>query len=150
MKKLFADPKALFTLLMIASVVAIAAGTCLGVTLGMAVQASVTLLSAAGILLWAEAWGEFLVMCHRLRKGESAFTPATGRTLHVIGWCMVGLALVTVASALIGGTRANTSHWLIEFIVLPGVFLGVALAAKILRGLLTHAIALEEEQEGVV
>lgn len=150
MKHQFDEPRFIFSLLMGASVVAIAAGAYLGVTLGMQVQASVTVLSAAGILLWSAAWVAFMAMCSRLRKGESAFTAASGRTLHIIGWCMVGLAAVTVASALIGSSRANTSHWLIEFVILPGVFLGVAVVAQLLRGLLTHAMALEEEQEGVV
>ena len=152
MKKWLDEPKNLFTLLAGASVIAIAAGTYLGVALGMAVQASVTALSLAGILLWAWAWGEFLGMCLRLRKGESAFTPATGRTLRIIGWCMVGLAAISAACALIGGllSRLRTGYWVIEIILLPGTFLTVALIAHILRGLLVHAMALEEEQEGVV
>lgn len=150
MKDWFSVPKNLFTLLMVAAVIAIAAGTYLGVALGMQVQASVTLLSAFGILLWAWAWGEFLAMCLRLRRGESAFTASTGRTLRVIGWCMVALAAVTVLSAVIGRSRVNTAYWLIEFIILPGIFLAVAVVAKILRGLLQHAMALEAEQEGVV
>ena len=116
----------------------------------MQVQASVTLLSALGILIWAWAWGEFLAMCLRLRQGESAFTAATGWTLQRIGWCMVALAAITLLSAAIGGTRANTAYWLIECILLPGLFLAVYVVSKILRGLLVHAISLEEEQEGVV
>lgn len=148
--KHFDEPRFIFTLLMGASVVAIAAGAYLGVTLGMQVQASVTVLAAAGILLWTVAWSAFMAMCSRLRKGESAFTAASGRTLLIIGGCMVGLAAVTVVSALIGGSRPNTSYWVIELIILPGVFLGVAVVAQLLRGLLTHAMALEEEQEGVV
>ena len=148
--KHFDEPRFIFSLLMGASVVAIAAGAYLGVALGMQVQASVTVLAAAGILLWAVAWGAFLAMCNRLRKGESAFTAASGRTLLIISGCMVGLAAVTVVSALIGGSRPNTSFWLIELIILPGVFLGVSVVAQLLRGLLTHAMALEEEQEGVV
>lgn len=148
--KHFDEPRFIFTLLMGASVVSIAAGAYLGVMLGMQVQASVTVLSAAGILLWTAAWVAFMAMCNRLRKGESAFTAASGRTLLIIGGCMVGLAAVTVVSALIGGSRPNTSYWVIELIILPGVFLGVAVVAQLLRGLLTHAMALEEEQEGVV
>lgn len=150
MKKWFDEPRCLFSLLMVASVIAILAGVYLGMSLGMQVQASVTVLSAVGILLWAVAWGAFMAMCNRLRKGESAFSAASGRTLRTIGWCMVGLAGVTVASAVIGGSRPNTSFWMIEFLILPGVFLGVAVVAKILQGLLTHAMALEAEQEGVV
>lgn len=150
MKNWFSEPKHLFTLLVIASVIAIAVGTYLGVALGMQVQASVTRLSTFGILVWAEAWGEFLALCLRLRRGESAFTAATGRTLQRIGWCMVALAAITLLSAAIGGTRANTAYWLIEFILLPGLFLAVYVVSKILRGLLVHAISLEEEQEGVV
>ena len=150
MKNWFSVPKNLFTLLVIASVVAIAVGTYLGVALGMQVQASVTLLSAFGILVWAGAWGEFMALCLRLRKGESAFTPSTGRSLRIIGWCMIALAGITVLSAAIGGTRVNTAYWLVEFILLPGLFLAVYVVTKILRGLVTHAISLEEEQEGVV
>ena len=148
--KHFDEPRFIFSLLMGASVVAIAAGAYLGVALGMQVQASVTVLAAAGILLWAVAWGAFMAMCNRLRKGESAFSASTGKTLRIIGWCMAGLTAVTVLSALIGGSRPGTSFWLIEFILVPGIFLAVGVAARILCGLLEHAIALQEEQEGVV
>lgn len=150
MKNWFSTPKHLFTLLVIAAVIAMAAGIYLGVTLGMQVQASVTLLAAAGIGLWVWAWGDFLALCLRLRKGESAFTPSTGATLHRIGWYMLGLAAITLVCAVIGGARANTAFWPIEFILLPGLFLAVFVVSKILRGLLRHAIALEEEQEGIV
>ena len=109
MNNWFSVPKNLFTLLVIASVVAIVVGTYLGVALGMQVQASVTLLSAFGILVWAEAWGEFLALCLRLRRGESAFTASTGRSLRIIGWCMIVLAGITVLSAFIGGARVNTA-----------------------------------------
>ena len=150
MKKLFSDVKVIFTLLMSISILAIVAGVYLGVALGMQVQASVTLLSAFGILVWAEAWGEFLALCLRLRRGESAFTTSTRRSLRIIGWCMIVLAAITVLSAFIGGARVNTALWLIEFILLPGLFLAVYVVSKILRGLLEHAISLEAEQEGVV
>ena len=150
MKDWFSVPKNLFTLLVIASVVAIGVGTYLGVALGMQVQASVTLLSAGGILIWALAWGEFMALCLRLRRGESAFTASTGRTLRIIGWCMLALAAIIILSAMIGGTRENTAYWAIEFILLPGIFLAVYVVSKILRGLLQHAMALEAEQEGVV
>ena len=150
MKKWFAEPKNLFTLLVITSIIAIAAGIYLGVVLGLSMSTAVAALSATGILLWAWAWGEFLAMCLRLRKGETAFTAATGRTLRIIGWCMAGLAVVTVLSAVIGGTRESIGFWLIEMVILPGIFLGAAAVAKILRRLLEHAMALEKEQEGVV
>lgn len=153
MKKWFSDLKQLFTLLIIASVIAITAGAYLGVTLGMQVQASVTVLSAVGIVIWTIAWGAFLAMCLRLRRGESAFTPATERTLCIIGWCMVGLAAVTLLSAIIAwalGRIHSGVFVVIDGILLPGFFLSVGVAAKILRGLLAHAMALEAEQEGVV
>lgn len=150
MKKLFSEPKGVFTLLVIVAILAILVGGYLGVTLGMQANETMSLLCGLGLLMWAWAWGEFLVMCLRLRKGETAFTPATGRTLLVIGLCMVGLAAVTAASAYLGGTRDVPVLQLIEFILLPLVFLGVAVVAQILRGLLTHAMALEERQEGIV
>ncbi len=153
MKKLFSDAKIIFTLLMIVSILASVAGVYLGVALGMQVQASVTVLSAVGMLLWAEAWGTFLLLCLRLRKGESAFTPATGKALTVIGWCMAGLAAVSFAAALINGALGRGRDpllALIETVLLPGFFLAVGLAATILRGLLTHAMSIEKEQEGVV
>ena len=149
MKKLFSDPNPLFTLLLIASVIAILAGVYLGIALGMQVQASVTVLSCVGLLLWTAAWGAFMALCLRLRKGQSAFTRATGNTLSVIGGCMVGLAAVSLVGALIAGSRAD-GFLVIERILLPGFFLAVAAAAKILRGLLIHAMAIEKEQEGVV
>ena len=123
MNNWFSVPKNLFTLLVIASVVAIIAGTYLGVALGMQVQASVTVLSAAGMLLWAEAWSTFLVLCLRLRKGESAFTPATGKALTVIVWCMVGLAGVTFACAVITaalGRGRDPLLLVVEAVLLPG------------------------------
>ena len=153
MKKLFSDVKVIFTLLMLVSILAIIAGVYLGEALGMQVQASVTVLSAAGILLWAEAWGTFLVLCLRLRKGESAFTPATGKALTVIGWCMVGLAGVTFACAVITaalGRGRDPLLLVVEAVLLPGFFLAVAAAAKVLQGLLAHAMSIEKEQEGVV
>lgn len=152
MKNWFSDLTHLFTLLIIASVIAIAAGAYLGVTLGMQVQASVTVLSAAGIMIWTMAWGAFLAMCLRLRRGESAFTPATERTLRIIGWCMVGLAAVTLLSAIIAGVlgRIHPGVLVVTGGTLLVIFLAVGVAAKILRGLLAHAMALEAEQEGVV
>ena len=153
MKKLSSDVKFIFTLLMIVSILAIVAGVYLGVALGMQVQASVTVLSAAGILLWAEAWGTFLVLCLRLRKGESAFTPATGKALTVIGWCMVGLAGLTFACAFITAALGRGRDPLllaVETVLLPGFFLAVGVVAKVLKGLLAHATSIEKEQEGVV
>ena len=149
MKKLFSDPKFLFTLLMIASVIAIVAGVYLGISLGSCMPGLTRALPAAGFVLWSVAWGEFFAMCVRLRQGKSAFTPAIGSSLSVIGGCMVGLAAVTLASALVAGSRAE-GFLLIERILLPGFFLAVAVVAKILQGLLVHAMTIEKEQEGVV
>ena len=149
MKTRSREQKLLFTLLIIASVAAIAAGGYLGVALGMQVQAAVTVLSAAGILLWTAAWGAFIALCLRLRKGESAFTPATGKALGVIGSCMVTLAAISCLAAFIGSERA-VGFFIIEAVGLPGFFLAAAVAARILRSLLEHAIAIEMEQEGVV
>ena len=150
MKKNHSDVKQVFTLLIVVSVLAIAVGAYLGVALGMQVQASVTLLSAAGIILWSLAWGAFALLCLRLRKGESAFTPATGKTLRIILWCMVGLAAVTVLSAFIGLDRTNTAAPAVGLVLLPGVFLSAAVAASVLRGLLLRAMSIEKEQEGTV
>ena len=149
MKKFLTEPKWLFTLLIAAAILAIAAGVYLGLTLGMQGSAAMTLLCGLGLLLWTLAWGEFLAMCLMLRKGGTAFTPATGQTLTIIGWCMVGLAAVTALSAYLGGTRA-AGFLLIEMVLLPGLFLAVGVAAKVLHSLLTHAMSLEKEQEGVV
>ena len=150
MKKCFESPRCLFTLLVIVSVLAIAAGTYLAATLGMTEPDFVGLVSAGGLLLWAWAWGEFLAMCIRLRGGESAFTAATGRALRIIGRCMVGLAAAALLCALFDGVRTPNTRYIVETVLLPGFFLAVALAARLLRGLLEHAMALEEEQEGVV
>lgn len=149
MKNRFSEPKLLFTLLAAASVISIAAGTYLGVALGMAGNAAVSAMAIPGMLLWALAWGEFLAMCLRLRRDESAFTAANSRTLRIIGGCLVGLAIVTELAAWAGGTRAAV-YQLIEKVLLPGFFLAVALAAHVLCRLLNHAMALEAEQEGVV
>lgn len=150
MKSWFSVPKHLFTLLVIASVLAVAAGTYLGFALGSAMPGMSRILPFLGIVTWADAWIEFLALCLRLRRGDSAFTASTGRTLHRIGWCMVALAAIAVLSAVIGGSRADVTWLLVEYLLLPGVFLAVYVVSKILRGLLQHAMALEEEQEGVV
>lgn len=149
MKNRFSEPRLLFTLLAAASVFAIAAGTYLGIALGMAGSAVVSALAIPGMLLWALAWGDFLGMCLRLRRDESAFAPANGRTLRVISLCLSGLAIVTEAAAWAGGTRA-AGYQVIEKVLLPGFFLAVGLAAHILRRLLCHAMSLEAEQEGIV
>lgn len=153
MKTRSREQKVIFTLLMAASVAAIAAGAYLGVTLGMQIQASVTALSAAGVMMWTAAWGSFLVMCLRLHRGESAFTASTGKVLSIIGWCMAGLAAVTIACAVITvalNRGRDPLFWLIELVILPCFFLAAAAAATILRGLLVHAMSIEKEQEGVV
>lgn len=148
MKTRSREQKILFTLLMIAAVAAILVGWFLGLSLSLQAQLSL-LLPVLGLLLWTAAWGAFLMLCLRLCKGESAFTAATGRTLQIISLCMVGLAATTFLTAFFGSTR-TMGFLLIEAILLPGFFLAAAVAARILRGLLTHAIAIEKEQEGVV
>ena len=150
MKKLFASPKHLFTLLMAAAVIAIAAGIYLAAALALPMAPVTALLAFAGLLLWVWAWTEFFLLCLRLRKGGSAFSPATGRTLRFIGWCTAGMAAVSLAAALVNGVREAPAFALIELVLLPGVFLAASLVAKLLQGLLTHAMALEAEQEGVV
>ena len=149
MRKLFYEPKHLFTLLASASVIAIGVGTYLGFTLGSLMPGMSRILPFLGMVAWADAWIEFMTMCLRLRKGESAFTPATGKTLHRIGWCMVALAVITFLAAFFGSTRI-VAFFLVEAVLLPGLFLAVYVVTKILHGLLERAISLEEEQEGVV
>ena len=149
MKKWFADPKVLFTLLAIASLLSIAGGVYLGCTLGLNADALLNSLCLAGMALWTLAWAAFLVMCLQLCKGTSAFTQATGTTLAVICGCMVLLAAVTATSAYLGSTR-EVGFLLIEMVLLPGFFLAVGVAALVLRSLLVRAMDLQREQEGVV
>lgn len=150
MKDRSREQKLLFTLLIWASLIAVGVGGYLGIALGTAMPGVTRILPVIGIVLWAVVWGEFLALCLRLRKGQSAFTPTTGKMLGVISKCMVGLALVTAVAALVGGSRLNTGFWVIELVLLPCFFLAVSVAAKILQGLLVHAMAIEKEQEGVV
>lgn len=162
MKNCFTNTRLLFALLAVASVAAIVYGTYLGVVLGMTDVTPAALLAALGLLLWADAWGEFLALCLRLRKGESAFTTATGRTLRVIGWCLAALTAIVVVTALLsvmqitgGELPVSVQHQqLIPTYLRAGllviVFATAAVAAGILHGLLMHAISLEEEQEGVI
>lgn len=153
MKERSAELKRIFTLLMIAAVLAIAAGAYLGIVLGMQIQALASVLSAAGILIWTIAWGAFILLCLQLRKGASAFRPFTGKILTVIGVCLTALAAIALACAMIAGSlgRGQDPVFLaIETVLLPGFFLAAAVAAWILRALLSHAIAIEKEQEGVV
>ena len=60
------------------------------------------------------------------------------------------MAAVSLAAALVNGVREAPVFAVIELVLLPGVFLAASLVAKLLQGLLTHAMALEAEQEGVV
>ena len=150
MKRFFDSPKSLFTLLMGASVIAIAAGLYLGVVLGIFAGLPLAVPAAIGLVLWGAAWGEFFRLCRRLRGGESAFTPASGQALRIIGRCMAGLAAMTIAGALLDGVRTPNALFFVQIVLLPGVFLGAGLAARILRGLLEHAMMLEKEQEGVI
>ena len=150
MKKLLSSPKFLFTLLAVASMIAVVAGVYLGFVLGTPMPGTTRILPFLGMVFWAEAWIEFLTMCMHLGKGKSAFTASTGRTLRVIGWCMAGLAVVTVLASLMDGVNPPAALFIIETVLLPGFFLAVAVAAKILRDLLVRAMAIEKEQEGVV
>lgn len=150
MKHFFDSPKNLFALLMLSSVIAVAAGLYLGISLGLSAGLPLAAPTVLGLILWGVAWGEFFRLCNRLRGGESAFTQASGRTLRIIGWCMVGLAAVTFVASLLTGQRRANDMFFIETVLLPAVFLCVAVVARILRGLLEHAMALEKEQEGVV
>lgn len=172
MKKWFAEPKNLFKLLLIASVIAVVTGAYIGLYLGSRpllaedvsqadpVSPGWTLTAAAAnVALWVLAWGAFAGLCLRLSRGESAFCAATGRTLRIIGWCMTGMAAVTCLRGLpllvkcLLNARAmmdSLAYVLLEVVVLPGVFLLVALIARILRGMLTHAMTLEEAQADVV
>lgn len=150
MKNRSREQKRLFTLLIWAALIAIGLGAYLGIALGTVMPGPSRILPVLGITLWAVAWGEFLALCLRLRKGNSAFTVTTGKTLGVIGKCLVGLALVTVLSALLDGVRTENALYIIGIVILPCFFLAAAAAAKILRGLLVHAMAIEKEQEGVV
>ena len=149
MKTRTREQKCLFTLLIAASLIAICVGGYLGIALGTLMPGLTRVLPVLGIALWVVAWGEFLAMCLRLRKGASAFTASTGKTLGVIGGCLAGLAAVAFISALAAGNRAE-GFLIIERVLLPGFFLAAAAAAKLLQGLLIHAMAIEKEQEGVV
>lgn len=180
MKKWLDEPRNLFGLLMTASVIAIAAGLYLGLVLGIlpeeTLMVRVTLLSSTAaamndlpdltlltrlvtgvcMALWCVAWGAFYGLCRRLHRGEGAFQASTGRTLRIIGWSCLGMAAAVLARGVPAAVctvrlaGVIDVYTLVEVVLLPGTFLTVALIAHILRGLLLHAIALEEEQEGVV
>lgn len=142
-KKIFSNQHFIFTLLMIFAVLAMAAGAYLGIALGMQRQTAVTVFSAAGMLLWAWAWFVFIRLCLRLRKGESAAAPASGKALTTISRCMAMLALLTFAGALIAapGSEQAPVFFIIEAILLPGVFLSASLAAQLLQKLLRRRVA---------
>lgn len=180
MKKWLDEPRNLFGLLMAASVIAIVLGLYLGLALGILPAQThltrVTLSSSAAaaidalpdftlltrlvtgvcMALWCVAWGAFYGLCRHLHRGEAAFQASTGKTLRIIGWCCLGMAAAVLARGvpalvyMVRLIRGFDTYTLIEAVILPGTFLTVALIAHILRGLLLHAIALEEEQEGVV
>ena len=149
MKKPFSDIRIVFSLLVGISIMAACFGAFLSFRLCQGTDISVQMLAVGGQALWQGAWIVFARLCLRLRRGESAFTPATGKALTLIGWCMAGLAVVSLVCALIAPSR-SAGFLLIEAVLLPGFFLAVGVVAKLLQGLLTHAMAIEEEQEGVV
>lgn len=176
MKKWLDDPKNLFALLMTASVIAMLMGVYLAAVLGIyaplaqpwrtdgyvlipipVYETVLTIaLSVISLGLWLTAWGAFYGLCTRLHRGEKAFQERTGRTLRLIGWCMIGMmaaVLVQCVPEWVHVCRAQamiTTHLLIRTTALPGLFLLVAAVAHVLRRLLLHAIALEKQQEGVV
>lgn len=153
MKKLFSDIRIVFSLLVGISIMAASIGAFLSFLLCQGADMSVRMLAVGGQTLWQGAWIVFARLCLRLRKGESAFTPATGKALTIIGWCMVSLAAVSFAAALINGALGRGRDpllLLVETVLLPGFFLAVGVVAKVLQGLLAHAMSIEKEQEGVV
>ncbi len=140
----------LFVLLTACAVIALAAGAYLAVALGIlgALNVPMGLLALIGMGMWIIAWGAFIGMCLRLMRGQSAFTERNARTLKTIGQSMAIIAAAALLCALMAGRSGL--YGLLEALVIPGIFAAASLAARILRGLLTHAMELEKEQEGVV
>lgn len=103
----------------------------------------------------------FMVMCQRLKK-ESAFSEQNGKALKVISRvCSIstvtllvgyaatmlfaaGAALLEEGITALLGTLLSVS---VPFDVLAFLYLGVSLATRALAGLLTHAKALQDEND---
>lgn len=79
MKKPFSDIRIVFSLLVGISIMAACFGAFLSFRLCQGTDISVQMLAVGGQALWQGAWIVFARLCLRLRRGESAFTPAPER-----------------------------------------------------------------------
>ncbi len=159
MKKWFNSPRFLFGILRVVSLLAIIVGVwlCINESLPNAFFRAEGLWGdlrvAAAVLncaLWVIAWSIFMRMCHRLMRGDTAFTVANSRTLKGIGVCVVLIGAITCIRALPEMIVQPDVYRFMEAVILPGTFLTVGVIAFILSRLLDHAMALEAEQADVV
>ena len=159
MMKWLDSPKHLFGLLRLVAAAAILVGVWLSVSCGVlpaftrggeSLGVGYVVTTLINCALWCIAWGDFLRICTRLMKGDSAFTEKNSRALRLIGACVSLIALVMSLRALPRLIAAPDVYLLIEAVILPGTFLTVGVLAFILSRLLDHAMVLEAEQADVV
>lgn len=168
MKTWFDTPQQLFKVLRVLSGVCLVLGAVLSMVAGVqpeieemqrgpvSVSNVVTLLSmAVNMVLWSVAWAAFMGLCERMSRGGTAFTEKNSRTLSIIMVCVAAIGGVLCLRGVVDricewSTPGLGVVYFAEIIVLPGTFWTVALLAYILRKLLKNAMALEEDQRGVI
>ncbi len=163
MKSPFNSPRALFALLTALCPVCIVIGVLLGIQMGIApvhlraelegltvTDVLILLSMAANIVLWAAAWFSFMGLCRRMMQGGTAFTKENRRTLCIIGGCVAAIGVLVFLRCVPRLWTAPLLYSLLEAVAVPCGFWTVALLAFILRRLLKKAMALEEDQRGVI
>lgn len=151
MKKVWNDPRFVFTALQACGVIALLpviialAGAAEGVVNGEALGA---LRLGFGAVCWSWMWMSFLRMCGRLKREPSAFTERNAHTLKVIAVCcgLLGALMIGEAAAqpltrgvLLGGWMGSLAT--------VAMFFGVAAVALVLRRLLISAMALQQDND---
>ena len=153
MKKLWHDPKVIFTALQACSVMALLPvvialeGAAKGWLHG---ELATVFQLGVGALLWGLMWVSFLLMCGRLKRESSAFTRRNARTLQVIAVCCGLLGAIMAAEAVLETRMLERGVLLGGFmgsLATVVMFFGVAVVALVLRHLLMNAMDLQKDSD---
>ena len=153
MKKMWRNPRFVFTALQACSVIAMLPAL---ISIELAVkgalhgQPGVVAVWVATSALWLTMWTSFLLMCGRLKREPSAFTERNARTLLIIAVCssLLGLPSMWWIVTEIGDwnlARIGSSAIMQGFDMV--VCFGVAAVALVLRSLLKSAMALQQDSD---
>ena len=160
MKKFFGSTRVVFTLLQACSVIALIAAVWELTETSYDLQFLSTVLEGYAVptlvmrlietALWCVMWVSFLLMCGRLKREPSAFTPRNARTLLIIAVCCGGTGALLTAEAIIAGTSPVRGLLLGGWLGNIGgvvIFFGGMTVALVLRRLLRSAMALQEDND---